>query len=313
MISIIIPVYNVEQYIENTIKSLLNQTYCDYELIFVNDGSTDNTSAIIRQTLSDSSAKWKIIDKENGGQSSAKNCGYSNSIGEYVLFMDSDEIVAPLFLEKLLSLFSDTVDFTFCNFRYVKEQVPPIDGTDDSIILNRDELLNLFLRRKINFVAPSLLIRRSFIEENRISFNEEIRFSEDQMYIWDLFFRCNLAAYTSCVLYGYYLREKSIMTASPYEKIKKGALVFDNYCENLLKLFPNDSSIIKMIFPRWSLGALYTSAKLVTYEEFKSLYAIMDGKQILNKLQGIKDARSILLATLAKLSQKLLYIACRII
>ena len=100
VISVIIPVYNAERYLRECLTSLVNQTFRAYEIIAVNDGSTDGSLAILRHFQKD----WpqlRVIDQENGGVSAARNVGMAAARGEYLGFMDADDTVAPNYLERL--------------------------------------------------------------------------------------------------------------------------------------------------------------------------------------------------------------------
>ena len=119
MISVIVPVYNVEKYITKCLESIANQSYKDFELLLVNDGSRDNSIDIARDYLQDISIDWKVINKENGGLASARNTGLVNAKGDYVVFIDSDDCLHKDFLSFLLnSIELNDYDFSFCNFKY---------------------------------------------------------------------------------------------------------------------------------------------------------------------------------------------------
>lgn len=98
-VSVIIPVYNVEDYIEKCLESVVNQTLKEIEIIVVNDGTKDNSMKKIEKYFSDS--RIKIINKQNGGQSSARNAGLAISKGEYISFIDSDDFIEEKMLEEL--------------------------------------------------------------------------------------------------------------------------------------------------------------------------------------------------------------------
>lgn len=108
MISIIMPVYNAEKYLSEAIESVLNQTYTDYELLLVDDGSTDMSGKLCDQ-YAEYNEKIKVIHKENGGVSSARRVGYETAIGEWIAFMDNDDIISPYFLSHLYE-YSDKAD-----------------------------------------------------------------------------------------------------------------------------------------------------------------------------------------------------------
>lgn len=311
MISVIVSVYNVEKYVVNCLKSIVNQDYADFELIIVDDGSTDDSVKVIKDYLSHESVKWELNQKENGGQSSTRNAGLKKANGEYVVFIDSDDVISSDFLLKLKeAIEADDYDFSFCNFKFVNNQETPISNKNQKCIYNTRELLEAFMRRTINFVVPSMMFRRSFLNKNKINFDERIRFSEDQIFIWDVIINSKKSIYLAKEMYGYYLREKSIMTSSPYQKIMNGFEVYKEFTNRLNKEFSQHSDIIKYILPRWELGTLYTAAKLVNYNEFLAMYKEMNGRVIIKEIIGINETKAYLLAMLSMLSPKLLYLTC---
>lgn len=311
MISVIVPVYNVEKYIVKCLESIVNQDYKDFELLLIDDGSTDSSCNSIRKYLKDKSIKWKLIEKENGGQSSSRNVGLKEASGEYISFIDSDDYISKDFLSKLIDLInSNDYDFSFCNYKFIKEQETQIDTNNDITIYNTEALMNAFLKRSVSFVLPSMLFRKSFLDKNDLVFDERIKFSEDQMYIWKVLVASSKTIYINRKMYGYYLREKSIMTSSPFNKIMNGYDVYKEFCEKLEENYPQYNKTIKMILPRWSLGTLYSSAKLLTFEEYQRLYLKIEGNKLLDRIKGINDRNSYLLAFVAKMSCKILYKLC---
>ena len=102
MFSVIIPVYNGEKFIENAINSVFSQTYSDFELIIVNDGSRDNTAAVLEKYADNS--KITVIPQKNGGVSVARNNGISNARGSHLVFLDADDVWEPYHLETMANL-----------------------------------------------------------------------------------------------------------------------------------------------------------------------------------------------------------------
>jgi len=311
MISVVVSLYNVEKYIAGCLSSIVQQTFRDFELILVDDGSTDNSVSVAQEYLKKTGTDYRLILKKNGGQSSARNAGLRESKGDFVVFIDSDDVVSKDFLEILINAFEDNTDFTFCNYEFVKTQDPPIDDNDKWAVFNRNEMIEQFLKRTIGFVVPSMMFKRSFLIDNNLFFRENIRFSEDQMFIWETIFACKQVNYLYRKAYGYYVREQSIMTGSPYNKIVSGFKVYSDFCDELKEKHPEYLKEISMILPRWELGTLYSSASLLEYEEYLKVYKMMDGKKIFRKIAGINEIKAYLLATVSSLSPKLLYRLCR--
>ena len=118
MISVVIPVYNVDKYVGKCLSSLVEQTYRDFEIIAVNDGSTDNSLDILRH-FEQKYDFITVIDKKNGGMSSARNAGMKIARGEYISFVDSDDYVAPTFFEELYDACAEYgADISCCYYYY---------------------------------------------------------------------------------------------------------------------------------------------------------------------------------------------------
>lgn len=312
MISIVVPVYNVEKYIVKCLESIVNQSYKDFELLLINDGSTDNSVEVINKYLNNQDINWKLINKNNSGQSSTRNYGLDRTVGDYVTFIDSDDVINKDFLKVLyLKVLEKDYDFSFCNFKYVKQQIPPNERSDKYKEYSRAEMLNVFLKRTVNFVVPSMLFKKEFLINNAIRFNEKIRFSEDQMFIWDVLYRCNKCIYINDPLYGYYLREKSIMTSSPFEKIVDSYKVYSDFCDKIVNAYPNDYNVSKLILPRWQLGTLYSAAKLVDYNQFYELCTIMHSKTLFIRLLNINEITAYMLSFVFMISSRIAYLLCK--
>ena len=312
MISVIVPVYNVERYIVNCLKSIVDQDYTDFELLLVNDGSKDNSIEYAKDYLKGTDINWRVIDKENGGLASARNAGIREAKGDYISFVDADDVWFHDFLSSLLKeIEKDDYDFSFCNFEFVKEQKAPIDDNNNVVEFTREELLKAFLKRTIGFVVPSMMFKKSFLADQGLFFDEKIRFSEDQPFIWNVILHSNRTVYLYKKMYGYYVRENSIMTSSSYDKIMNSFEEYSEYTDKLFKQYPEYADITDKALPRWELGSLYTSADLMNYEDYKKIYDAMSGKTILKRIKGIGEIKAYLLAAVSCLSPRLLYKLCR--
>lgn len=189
-VSVIVPVYQVEAYLPRCLDSILAQTFADYELILVDDGTKDNCPAIM-QAYAQRDSRIRQIHKENGGLSSARNAGLDAARGEYIAFVDSDDYVAPQWLEDVVRAAEETgAQQVLYNYALVvdgQEQGPYLRFASETIDLDRLGLANYFYRYWMPYrhgqEAWSKLYRRSVIEENGLRFapNDEI-FAEDTLF-----------------------------------------------------------------------------------------------------------------------------------
>ena len=122
MISIIVPVYNVESYLKECLESIRQQTFTDFEVILVNDGSTDSSKEICERFCQQDS-RFKLVTQANQGVSIARNRGVRESIGEYIMFVDSDDIIKANILDVLLSYMKADVDLVECNLVRNQEEL----------------------------------------------------------------------------------------------------------------------------------------------------------------------------------------------
>ena len=119
MISIIVPIYNVEKYLEECLDSIKNQTYTDIEVVLVNDGSTDGSKEICERYC-EQDCRFKLINQENQGQSVARNNGVAASTGEFITFVDSDDVIAAKYLENLYAYMTEEIDLIECEYRVTR-------------------------------------------------------------------------------------------------------------------------------------------------------------------------------------------------
>lgn len=174
LVSVIVPAYNVSNYIKKCIDSILNQTYKDIEIIVVDDGSTDDTGNIIKNNyLSD--RRIRYFKKKNGGLSSARNYGILNSKGKYLCFVDSDDWISKTFVSEMLSAIKhDNTDIAICNMCYtfsdgkIKKRTPKIRRSE-TLSANSafKELMNGSLYKAH---AQNKMFKRSLFIDNNILF-----------------------------------------------------------------------------------------------------------------------------------------------
>lgn len=223
LISIIVPIYNVELYLRKCINSIRNQTYKNIEIILVDDGSPDNCGKICDE-YKQKDNRIKVIHKKNGGLSEARNYGIEISTGDYILFVDSDDYIAnnmcQILLEKAQRYKADIVS---CNLEEVYE-----DGTykinkqaintKEQVFSNLEMIGTYFFDDTIdtNVVWNKLYARKLFFGEHKLRFPVG-RLHEDNYTIYKLYYYANKVVVIDDVLY-YYLRRSNSITGKPSYK-----------------------------------------------------------------------------------------------
>lgn len=194
-ISVIIPVYNSEKFIKNSIKSLLNQSLKKFEVIIIDDGSTDNTVNIIK---SFNNPKIKIFFlKKNYGPATARNLGLKKAKGKYIFFLDSDDTIEKNTLKNLFFIAKKkNFDFVFCDHKWIENNInlkKNFFSYNYSKEINKKDLIKYLESRLFNPIhfggvlrCKGKLIKKSILEKNKINFEKNLRYLEDEIFMWDV-------------------------------------------------------------------------------------------------------------------------------
>ena len=230
MISVIVPVYNVEEYLEECLESIRKQTYQDIEVILVNDGSIDDSQAICEH-FCQTDKRFRLINQKNQGQSVARNRGVKESVGQYILFVDSDDVINTNVLEVLLPYMKTDVDIVECRMTRNKEEF--YLNKISTIVFegnSTEAIINCISFKEVKFCAFTKLYRREIVEK--------IPFLEGYIYE-DVFTGINYLKHIRKIvvvdLNGYYyrVRPNSTMTKSFNEKdldiFKVGNQLIDSF------------------------------------------------------------------------------------
>lgn len=202
MISIIVPVYNVERYLDQCIQSIVSQTYADWELIIVDDGSTDG-SAVIAKQWRDSDSRIIYYPKENGGVSSARNFGLKKAKGEYIMFVDGDDICHKHLLTNLEYMAKDG-RFAFCQVHRFKETpIMPEGDFNSEVLITPTEIYTRLTSTGLLHFPCARLYRRDIINQYSISFDEKLALGEDLCFNLDYLENITEALHISTPLYFY--------------------------------------------------------------------------------------------------------------
>ena len=201
-ISIIVPVYNAEEYLCECMDSIIGQTYEDWELILVDDGSKDSSGDICDE-YSQKDSRIKVFHKTNGGVSSARNHGLEHANGEWIAFIDADDWVDDDYLEKSI-VCSKNVDMVTCNHKDENGNSSEIDNVNRTLLLDVDRIdFSSNLSKKLLYFPWGHLYRKGIIKSRKIKFNEDLRLSEDTCFNIEYLMACKTVAIFNENLYVY--------------------------------------------------------------------------------------------------------------
>lgn len=276
IISVIVPVYNVEMYLKKCINSILNQTLKKLEIILVDDGSTDN-SGIICDEYKFIDKRIKVIHKENGGLSSARNIGIDNATGDYLAFIDSDDWIEPNMIEVLFDMLEkNDSDISICEFiKCYDENVQPIqEEIKIEIFNNIDALKKLYDENKGIYmtIACNKLYKRNLLEKVRFPLG---KIHEDEFFIYKVLYEANKISYINRKMYYYRQRENSIMNSRLTKKRLDAFQAFDERIE-FIKNKINDKELYSMSISSYYkfIIAFYILYKKDNYNDYITIKQI---------------------------------------
>ena len=269
MVSVIVPVYNVEKYLRQCLDSVLNQTYTDFEMILVDDGSTD-ASGKICDDYAQKDSRITVIHKENGGQSIARNMGMDATRGEYIYFLDSDDYIREDALEKLVSALEKTgADFVFFErYEFYDEmsrsakKKKAFRSRDYGAASGIDMAFELHRNMELYFGVPCIFFKRNFFTKSALRFYPSI-FYEDHLFTVVAFLKAEKVTHLYEKLYYRRFRPQSTVTTKFNANHFHGLYVaFRELFSQYIKSSENSK---ERDFLGWYLSSFYASFVVSKY------------------------------------------------
>ena len=292
-ISVIVPVYKVEPYLHKCVDSILAQTFTDFELILVDDGSPDNCGKICDE-YAEKDDRIIVIHQENGGLSAARNAGldwvFANSNSEWIAFVDSDDYVADNYLELLYEAAKvNNADLAMCGFVYADSKGKIIDNTIHFEIkeYNRNESFKLLIDKWATAIACNKLYKKDLLEKIRYP---EKKIHEDEFVIHHLLYNKKKLVTVSEQPYYYFQREDGIAHSENFSDCLDGfEALFDRYCFCKEKRLPFEKGVLENQFNKICnkkpLKSERTRFLIISKEYYKVLLTYEVKTQIKKKIR----------------------------
>lgn len=267
-ISIIVPVYNVEQYLIRCVDSILNQTFKDFELLLIDDGSTDESLRICNE-YAKMDSRVLVFTRDNSGPGAARNYGIDHSSGDYIGFVDSDDYIKPDMYEILIENISkDNYDFSMIDFTKVIDDSVYEESTNEQVSiasLNRDDLIKLCCDGKYTLLVScwSKLYKKDFLKNIRFPENRK---KEDSFFLTDILTNVNNAVFITKKEYMYYQNQNGLEHKKDVIALMDGLQSIRDRTAKLSDLLNDNSTILSLIsfFKNCYFSNLY---KIASYDK----------------------------------------------
>lgn len=279
VVSIIIPCYNCESLIDETLESLELQSRKDFEVICINDGSTDKTLDKLTEWEAKKSFSIRIINQKNGGVSKARNRGIDVAKGKFIMFLDSDDIYHPSFVELMLKGIN-IADIAYCKLSRNLENVNQcnVDGCNFQIH-DIKVAMNKLLYEMGSYGFYCYIYRKNFIENNSLRFDENTKYGEDREFNWKYICHCKNAAWIDLPLYGYRINPLSATQQSASWRktdLLKAVRRIENYLEEQKCEYVNQFKSYMFARAMWAVAKTFAISNNEGY--FKKLQEKYDVK-----------------------------------
>ena len=245
LISIIVPIYNAEKYIERCIKSIIDQDYKNIEIILIDDGSKDNSNKICKKIKEYDNRIKFITNNKNSGVSNARNIGIENSNGKYIAFVDADDYIEKdIYINLYNNIKINNVDLAVCSYTNSDKKINDLNEEKIRQISKEDFFIEVLENKQIKGYVHNKLFKSEIIKEKNIRFNEKIYICEDLLFVCEYAKYCNTIIINNKKLYHYLRNESSSYNKKFDEKWKTITAAYDN----LLKIYENTDSIHVLIY-----------------------------------------------------------------
>lgn len=287
IVSVVVPVYNGEKFVDTLISNFTKQSFKNFEVVIVNDGSTDSTKEILESYNENKFDFYlTIIHQKNAGVSAARNTGINNAKGKYLCFVDADDVISPDYLEILYN----AITFGNSNIAvaYMSRQLSDLQNRDQITTqqITSTEFLRDFLYRGIKYTVCACMFNKKCFTERGVYFPEGFKYSEDVYVLWQLFAAEKNITVVNCSIYHYYDNPQSAMNKG----IDIGRLDAIHLMKKLEKILPDLNAefapeFIKYAVARHHWSILWQAAtRLNSYKKFSEYCKHFEMKKELKKM-----------------------------
>lgn len=250
LISIVIPLYNTEKYIEDCVRSVLKQDYSNIELIVINDGSTDNSQIIVESIIKED-IRVKLYNIDNNGVSNARNVGIDIAEGEFIIFIDADDYISPDYVSYMYKMAKESKSEFIISSKYFRDETDNQVEKEKVEIWSNEKCTEYLLYPKITVGCWNKMYNLSFLNEHNIRFQRDLFFGEGLRFITDVSQRASSVCVGNRKIYYYRLNEDSCTAVHDVRKAKASLNALDSIKSHLVL---NKKSIEKALLCHYWLN-----------------------------------------------------------
>ncbi len=296
VVDVIVPVYNGEPFVKTIIDTFEGQTFKDFKVIFVDDGSTDNSLAALQEALTQASFPYAVVHQENGGASKARNTGIQKADAQWITFVDCDDKLDARFLEYLYrSVTEHNTVLGYCGFQGVpfqeQDKIVPV-GEYDGEVISAEECMKRFYTK---WISPCcLMFNREWFLSNDLFFDEQCTYCEDIPFITTLIAAADTVSALHNDTYFYLLREGSSIRSPKMEKYQNGIEAFWRMADRVEKQDSAAATVFRRVGKaRYMLATLRKGAVQLPFEKFKRLTSLIETETFKEQIRNLSSSHKV--------------------
>ena len=293
-ISVVIPVYKVGKYIENSIKTVVAQRFRDFEIILVDNNTPDDSIDIALEVLDGTGVDYMVVKQTIQGLPAARNKGIEEANGEWIISIDPDDTISPYFLEDLY-YYATKCDLpvVFGEYDEVDEnglfEFPEERMMNTFEILDRDFTMNNLLTRRLPLMVSNMFFKKSFFIEHNFQFDQSVILGADLMLVWKILLNLDKIGHLNKKLYNHFFRSDSLITAPSKKKIETNLAGYRKTCDYVSANYNKEFS--EWIYARELYGLLSVVSIHGEYSMLKEIMHLHYTADIHRSLQTFPDKR----------------------
>ena len=297
-ISVIIPVYNVGKYIENSMKSVVSQHFTDFEVVLVDNNTPDDSIEIAENVLKKTKVDYRVVKQTIQGLPAARNMGIAQAKGEWIVSIDPDDTISPFFLEELYRYANESgLSVVFGEYDEVEEKglflFPEEEKKDAFEVLDREYTLKKLLTRELPLMVSNMFFKKSFFIEHGFQFDQGVILGADLMLVWRIILNLEKIGHLNKKLYNHFFRSDSLITAPSSKKIETNLAGYRRTCDYVAKNYNKEFS--EWIYARELYGLLSVVSVHGEYKMLKDNINLYYTKDIHKSLQTFPDKRIVIM------------------
>ena len=312
-ISVIIPVYKVGKYIENSMISVSKQTFKDFEVVLVDNNTPDDSIEIAESILRQNNLVYRVVKQTKQGLPAARNMGIKESKGVWCVSIDPDDTISSHFLEELyICATTNGLEVVFSKYAEVTEKdlfsFPQELEKDRIEFYDQKAILPLLLNRKMPLMISNTFFKKEFFERNNFKFDEDVVMGADLIQMWDILLSVPQIAFINKCLYNHFFRPDSIITAPSAIKVTSNKEGYERLRERMINKYKVEENFADLVYARSVFASVSTSSMFGNYKVFKSNYQLVYTRDVYEILKVFPQRMIRLMNTIVHYSPKFFHL-----